>query len=257
MHRPGVNQVERTSRRGFTLVEAVICMLIVATMFAAAMATVAGAAQARMKQAGWRKAGGLSQMLLAEIQASPYGSTSGSIAPLLVLGSPPTDRTTFDDVDDYHDFSESPPKDRLGNPLAGYDGWSWRALVERVDPADPLGASTRSTDKGMKRVTVEVRGPTRRGSDSITQTLLRSRWSFADQSLAPGASRAQGINVQIEMSRGGRVAVGALMANGPTLLSEAGADGEVEVSMADALGSDKRADTGGGIIELRTAGGVR
>lgn len=232
------------NRRGFTLVEAVVCMVIVATMFVAALTTVAGAAQARAAQAGWRKADTLARVLLGEMQAQAYGTTGGSIVPLIILGQTPSDRLSYNDVDDYHDLNESPPLSRDGVKLPGYDRWRWAVSVERVDPADPLGASTRGTDKGMKRVTITVQGP-HTGGDDLTLTMLRSRWSFADMAPLPGQARAHGAAVRIQMVDGGEVAAGAWLPNGPVMIvandvADAGA-----TAVPSSIGGEKAAESGG------------
>ena len=135
----GACRITPRSGRGFTLVEAVVCMLIVATMFVAALTTVAGAAKARLAQAGWRKADTLARLLLAEMQSQGYGTTGGTIAPLLVLGQTPSDRLAYDDVDDYQDLSESPPKSRDGVHLTGYDRWRWAVRSTRTSVPHACG----------------------------------------------------------------------------------------------------------------------
>lgn len=239
----GACRITPRSGRGFTLVEAVVCMLIVATMFVAALTTVAGAAKARLAQAGWRKADTLARLLLAEMQSQGYGTTGGSIAPLLVLGQTPSDRLAYDDVDDYQDLSESPPKSRDGVHLTGYDRWRWAVKVERVDPADPLGESTRGTDKGMKRITITVQGPVG-GGDDLTLTAFRSRWSFADALPPPGEARAHGASVRIEMADGGAVAAGAWVPNGPTMVVTNSIEGG-ETAVPASLGGENGTNSGG------------
>ena len=63
-------------------------------------------------------------------------------------------RTDWDDVDDYHLWSATPPQDRSGTVLPNSTGWQRDVVVEWVDPSDP--ASTVGGDQGVKRVTVTV-----------------------------------------------------------------------------------------------------
>jgi hypothetical protein len=71
------------------------------------------------------------------------------------MGELSADRTNFDDVDDYHNYIESPPKNKENSELTGFQGWQRSVVVQWVNPSD-LG-QTRSTETGIKRVTVETR----------------------------------------------------------------------------------------------------
>ena len=65
-----------------------------------------------------------------------------------------TGRTAFDDVDDYHGLSESPPKKRDGTSLTAYSGWTRSVNVGWVTGAD-LNLSSAS-DTSIKRITVTI-----------------------------------------------------------------------------------------------------
>ena len=41
------------------------------------------------------------------------------------------------DVDDYDGWSASPPEDKNGNPLVGFDDWGRSVSVEWVNPDNP------------------------------------------------------------------------------------------------------------------------
>lgn len=172
--------------RAFSLVEASISLLIVALMLGAGMAAMGVSARDRLVRAERRQGEALAARLLAEILQQrfefPAGSGIGRAA-----GTPTADRTAWLDVDDYAGLDESPPRDRLGSPLASTAGWRWRVRVEYIDPttlsaaasttpatgtllsANVLGlgvevgepkSSTAQT--GLKRITVLVNSPSRR-----------------------------------------------------------------------------------------------
>jgi len=65
------------------------------------------------------------------------------------------DRADWDDVDDYHLWSASPPQDRSGTPLPNLTDWQRDVVVEWVDPSNP--SVTVGSDQGVKRITVTVR----------------------------------------------------------------------------------------------------
>ncbi len=74
-----------------------------------------------------------------------------------------SNRTDFDDVDDYHGWSASPPEAKDGTALADYTGWTRSVTVEYVNPLQPGGTAVGS-DNGAKRITVTVTDP--RGSET-------------------------------------------------------------------------------------------
>lgn len=63
-------------------------------------------------------------------------------------------RSTYDDIDDYHGVSNSPPQNSAGTPMAHLSGWSRVVKVVHVDLDDPSVESGSYT--GLKRVTVTV-----------------------------------------------------------------------------------------------------
>jgi hypothetical protein len=64
-----------------------------------------------------------------------------------------TNRSPFDDIDDYHGWSASPPQHRDGTVMSGLPGWR-RAVV--VEPLKPDRMEVSDKDHGRKRVTVTV-----------------------------------------------------------------------------------------------------
>lgn len=162
----------QTHRAGFTLIEAVISILLVGMTLVTAMslAGMSGAGQAGAFQQ--RRARMLARELLIEIQAQSYVDPdlleqywdgivrSGSITlsggdsfgPAIseVTGN----RSLFDDVDDYHGWSASPPQDKDGTAQSDLTGWTRSVVVERMNPTG-LGVQA-SLDMGLRRITVNA-----------------------------------------------------------------------------------------------------
>lgn len=228
-------------------------IVIVGVMFVAAVSTLGAAAGARTVQADIRKADSLARALMAEVAQCKYGSTGGSIVAVRVLGAEGVGRLTWDTLDDYHGLTESPPAARDGVKLAGYTGWARSVNVERVDPADPGGASTRSTDRGLKRITVSVRSPS---GKTATLVSLRSRWGVADAELAPGEARAQSLTLRLRVHNGPDLWAGTLVPNG-IIGSAADAEGaliETEVGAAGTEGDGLLGIVGGVLGDLLGGG---
>lgn len=185
-----------SSRRAFSLVEAALSVIIVGGMFTVALAMMGAAARDRGSQSELRTARALATMLMSEIQQQRYQQRDG-VADV----STPSPRT-FDDVDDYNNFIETPPLDRTGAIIPGTLGWTWRAVVTNFAVPDltPLAASVPdtnlvnrvngpvaldlvvpnaapATDTGLKIIQVTVSSPRGR---PYTLTALRSRWGTPD-----------------------------------------------------------------------------
>ena len=97
------------------------------------------------------------------------GLLGGSSGPTYGLddGETSTNRSTWDDTDDYDDWSKSPPQTKDGTSLTEYSGWTRSVIVQKVNVGDPNNViSDSSDDDGLRRITVTVTAP-----DS-TQTVL-------------------------------------------------------------------------------------
>lgn len=139
------------------MVEVLISMVIISGMFIAALraAAVAQAGQYRIRLQCQARL--LAEDLAAEIDELPFqdpGISSGlsSIGP----GSSETGATRelFDDADDYHDWSSSPPQQKDGTVIASAAPLTRSVQVEWVELSNPL--QTTSLKTGLKRFTVTV-----------------------------------------------------------------------------------------------------
>ncbi|MEM7681378.1 MAG: hypothetical protein AAF288_05420 [Planctomycetota bacterium] len=152
--------------------ETIIATALVGGVCAGAVRVVAAAKVHAFRHDSLLKGQRLADELLDEALAKPFddpdatitvfGLDSGEVGPL-------ADRASFDDVDDFHGWYESPPRTRDGATLPGYDAdWMRFVLVERVSP----GLLVVGPDSGRLRVTVSVR---RRGAVVATSTGYRTR----------------------------------------------------------------------------------
>jgi len=148
---------EHQTRRGLTLAEAVISMIIISVMLVAALNTV-GAARTTEKKIGDRPRGLLlAEDLMSEILRQAYedpGLAPGSFG----LGGDEVgdgSRNLWDDVDDYHGWSASPPQQKDGTVIPGFTGWERSVTVARANPGD-FGAAAPATDTGVKQIRLTV-----------------------------------------------------------------------------------------------------
>lgn len=162
----------KAARRGFSLVEAVAATLIVAVVMTASLRGLAEAVRHRAMLRDRERALRFAADLIAEALSlsyqdpDPNASTAIGIDP----GESASNRTTFDDVDDFHGFAESPLKSRSGAVVPNTAGWSRSAFVFWTDPEQPDEFS--SADEGVKVVAVYVTTPS---GLTVGAAALRSR----------------------------------------------------------------------------------
>jgi hypothetical protein len=144
-----------------TLVEVVICTLLVAVVLLGAMNMLGSVVRDRTYTADTARAQHMAQQLMTEILRTDYeeqgagGLLDGILASLgLEIGESASNRATFDDVDDFHGWDASPPKNRDGTAMANSTGWRHTVAVQFANPSTP--SATIGTDSGVKRVTVTI-----------------------------------------------------------------------------------------------------
>jgi len=73
-----------------------------------------------------------------------------------------TNRSAYDDVDDYRNLTDSPPKLKNGTAIVGFTGWTRTVSVVRVDK-DVLNCGSGTfplcpvSESGVKKITVTVK----------------------------------------------------------------------------------------------------
>ena len=164
-----MKRVRPIRKRGFSLAETFVSVLLVGVSLAASMQTVGAVLRQRMSTNDDTVAALLAQQLLSEVLSRSYTESDDSPSFGPEVGE--ECRADFDDVDDYHGWTETPPGDEDGTALDGLTGWSREVLVEEVEASDPLMADVRvgnvsvgvglqipnTIDSGVKRITVTVK----------------------------------------------------------------------------------------------------
>lgn len=154
---------------GFSMAEVVMTTAVVGVMLVAALESVAVAKRSEVRTGAVERGALLAQAMLSEVLSCAYAEP-GSVGSAVARESGEAGRATFDDVDDYHDWSESPPQNLDGTPMTGWERWGRRVTVEWVH-ADDLTGPAASAETGAKRVTVSV---TLDGVPTATATAVRS-----------------------------------------------------------------------------------
>jgi MSHA pilin protein MshD len=142
-------------RRGLTLIESVVAVVLVSTLVVSALRVTASIARTRLVQKDRSAGMTLARDLMSEIMQRNYVDPDGSNS----LGPDSGEtRATYDDVDDYDGLNQSPPQDINGAAIAGYTGWTRTAKVAYIDQTTV--DSILGSDSGLKRITVSVTSPT-------------------------------------------------------------------------------------------------
>jgi type II secretory pathway pseudopilin PulG len=162
MHRPFIRRrSHRFNSRALSLVESVISVMLVAVLFVAALNTFSAAKVNQSLTAQQIRGQMLANSFIDEILEKAYQEPNDTVA-FGREGSElsATDRSSFDDVDDFHGYVDNPVRDRQGTTLTAGTGWARHATVVYVS-LSPQGEGSKSftpvgTDQGFKLVKVAV-----------------------------------------------------------------------------------------------------
>ena len=142
--------------RGFTLVEMVVFIVVLAVGITGALSAIVQSARHAADPLIYLRAAELGQSYLDEIAAVPYEADTSIADPC-----PAGERGDWMELDCYAGLDEQPPQNAMGTELTNYA--NYRVAVA-VAPEDPWGGAT------GRWVTVTVHPP---GSSAIEFDLFR------------------------------------------------------------------------------------
>jgi type II secretory pathway pseudopilin PulG len=162
-----MHQGSKDSRAGFTLVEVVLSTLIVSLMLVGALTAVGASAAGRQVIADRSRGAMLAQELAEEIISCHYADPDdpNHFGP----EADEAGRADFDDVDDFREWSASPPVGPDGQARPYLDGWTRSVRVARVGTLSD-SAQVSASDQGMRQIVVTV---TRRDKPVAQVTVWR------------------------------------------------------------------------------------
>jgi Tfp pilus assembly protein PilV len=144
---------------GLSTIEVAISTVLVGAMLIGAMNLLGASMRGRNSDMRRAKAIRLAEDLMSEILQQRYSEPTDAAAfgpegsePSAAIGP----RTLWDDVDDYHASSETPPQTKDGEVMPDCTGWRRWVEVKYVDPDDLAVALADTDDRGVKRITVQV-----------------------------------------------------------------------------------------------------
>lgn len=176
---------QRRTRRGFTLVEALIAMMIVGIVGVAALSAAAQATSTRRRLDDGALGRDLARMMLEEVLSKGYEESNAALPTVTRIGldeqeNPGGARDDLDDVDDYQGFTtggNAGVTDALGLVVDGTVGWSVSVRVTYLHPLNFAPATreelvAQNVALDYKRVSVRV---ARAGRQVATQDAMVSR----------------------------------------------------------------------------------
>jgi len=152
-----------------TYVEVLVCLVILGVSVAASMRAFGSFAMGRRIWEETAVAQELANQLMVEINMLPFSDPSGSNSIGIEAGESSTDKRTFDDIDDFNNWNESPPRDRNNAIMSGFEGYSRRVSVGFSD-WNPSGVTFPTGT--FKKITVTA---SKNGRELARVTAFRSR----------------------------------------------------------------------------------
>ncbi len=139
----------RRGRRGFTLIETAMAMVIIGVAVGAMLQLIAAGTQVNIAGSELATAINLGKNIKEFSQTLTYKDPTGST-------TRPTSFALCNDIWDMDGFTVSPPVDCAARQLDSYGSWSQKITVQTVNPAQV--ASTRPTDQtiGIAKITVTI-----------------------------------------------------------------------------------------------------
>jgi prepilin-type N-terminal cleavage/methylation domain-containing protein len=159
-------------RRGISLIEVTISMVIVSILSMGVIQMLGISAQARAMSSDRVRGQHLANQMLAEIQSKHWHDPDNGIASFGVAGDEYDGKTRllYDDIDDYHNWTQSPPLEPNGDGISGFDGWE-RSVEVHYALISGGAVTTSGTFQRAKLITVTVK---RNGRTIATASAIRS-----------------------------------------------------------------------------------
>jgi len=129
-------------RRGFTMIEALMAVTFISVTGAALLTSISASVRSSTQAARTTLAEGLANQLMEEIAATGYPNG-------MLIADSSTDRSLYNDIDDFVSWSASPPETRTGTPIGTEGYWSGGSEI-------PRPAQMRPDDRLMSRLTRSV-----------------------------------------------------------------------------------------------------
>ena len=141
-------------RRGLSQAEVVVSTIIVGVLMVSSFSMIAASRRSQMSESNEVRGLAIADALMAEISQLPMREPTCDCGYGLEAPESSVSRKDFDDVDDYNNLIDSPPKSKDGAVGPGYSDLSRIVAIDIVTTAD--WNATTATYAGVYRITVKV-----------------------------------------------------------------------------------------------------
>ena len=142
-------------RKGFTQIELAVSVVIVGVLMISSLNSIAASRRSHTAESARLMGGTLAENLMAEICNLPLREPSCACGFGPETGEAGSNRQLLDDIDDYNNLVDSPPKRRNGLELTGFTLWSRSVTIQKV-PANDWNSNS-SNYQGVYRIIVAVK----------------------------------------------------------------------------------------------------
>lgn len=195
-------------RRGVTFAEVAISTLLIGLLVVSALKCSAGVIQNWSVASDEYRMAHLADLLLAEVVSNLYEEPDEGAVFGLEAGEAGGTRSLWDDTDDFHGWTSSPPQSSDGSALSEYSGWTRAVSVRLAGVADPL--ATPGSDEGLKLIEVAVTAP---NGETLVRRALRSRWGQVDQPVIADATWITSVTTSLTLTDGATSTTGSGLPN--------------------------------------------
>ncbi len=162
---------QRYSRRGLTLLEVVVSLILVSTIILVSMTASANLLRNKAVSMHAIDSRELAFQILDEVTAAEFHDPDDDRIFGREASETATNRTDYDDVDDYNGYVASPPTHRDGTAITGLGSWSFRVSVSRAEPVSAGIVGSADDAAPLRLVTVTCTSP---GGATNSESMLVS-----------------------------------------------------------------------------------
>jgi len=142
--------------RGFSYVEILISVVLLAVIFTAGMTLYGNLGRSGQDTIDQDFAAELCLEMIKEIKALDYADPESPNTGI-ACEEGGTTRTGYDDIDDYDNWSATPPQSLEGTALSRYAGLTRCVAVEHVSSGNFDQVLSDTNDQGFKRITITIK----------------------------------------------------------------------------------------------------
>ena len=158
-------------RCGLSLLEVVISLILVSTIMLVSITASANLLRSRVESLQSVDGHELAFQMLDEVTSVAFEDADSDRVFGRESSETSTTRSDFDDVDDYHGYTVSPPTHRSGAAIAGWESWSVSIAVSRAQAVSAGIVASNSDDAPLRLVTVTCTSPS---GSTLSESMLIS-----------------------------------------------------------------------------------